>query len=111
MKNIILVVALLCLLVSPSLAVEQLNLSPQVICSTYRVERLYLDWPGQLINISLLCVETGEVKIFTYTGEVARTLMIALNKANLSTSSLQKRILEKLVADGKLGGTVTGTPD
>lgn len=39
-------------------------------------------------------------------------LILALNKANLAIKSLQRRILEKLLADGKLVvGTITGTPD
>lgn len=43
---------------------------------------------------------------------VATDLMNALNKANLTTKSLQRRILEQLAADGKLGaGAVSGTPE
>lgn len=43
---------------------------------------------------------------------IATDLMKVLNKANLTTKSLQRRILEKLAADGKLPeGTVDGTPD
>lgn len=45
-------------------------------------------------------------------GEPATSLIIALNKANLSVKSLERRVLEQAVADGKLGaGTVTGSPD
>jgi len=44
-------------------------------------------------------------------GPVARTRMIALNKANLSSNSLQKRVLDQLVTDGVLAGTISGTPD
>ena len=45
-------------------------------------------------------------------GEPATVMMTALNKADLTVNSLQKRILEQLVSDGKLApGTVTGTPD
>lgn len=37
----------------------------------------------------------------------------ALNKANLSTKSLERRALEFLVAEGKItaAGTITGSPD
>lgn len=46
-----------------------------------------------------------------YEGAVAETLIIALNKANLSTSSLEKRVTAQCQADGQLGaGTITGTP-
>jgi hypothetical protein len=38
--------------------------------------------------------------------------MIALNKVNLSTKSLHRRIIEQLQADGLLGtGTISGAPD
>lgn len=43
--------------------------------------------------------------------EGADVLIKALNKANLTVSSLEKRILEHMVTEGKLpAGTVTGTP-
>lgn len=42
----------------------------------------------------------------------ATDLLRALNKANLTTKSLERRCLERAIQDGKLGvGTVTGTPD
>ena len=38
--------------------------------------------------------------------------IVALNKANLSVKSLQRRIIEKLMADGKLAaGAIGGAPD
>lgn len=41
----------------------------------------------------------------------AEALIVALNKANLTTISLEKRVLQRCQMDGKLGaGTVTGTP-
>lgn len=45
-------------------------------------------------------------------GENATTLMRALNKANLSTKSLQRRVIEQGVADGKWPAlTINGVPD
>jgi len=42
----------------------------------------------------------------------AEALLIVLNKANLSTLSLEKRVTQKCQSDGKLGaGAITGTPD
>lgn len=42
----------------------------------------------------------------------ADALLIALNKANLSTLSLEKRVTQRCQADGKLGaGAITGAPD
>lgn len=48
----------------------------------------------------------------SYSGQTAVDWIKWVNTANLTIKSLQKRILEKLSADGKLPpGTVTGTPD
>jgi hypothetical protein len=48
---------------------------------------------------------------FTYSGAVAVTMIQTLNVADCTTKSMHKRILEKLVADGKLpAGTVEGAP-
>jgi hypothetical protein len=46
---------------------------------------------------------------FVYTGQVANNMITALNKANLTTRSLNQRILDRLVADGLIAGAVTGT--
>ena len=54
---------------------------------------------------------TKELLYFYYEGQIALNLMIALNKANLSLKSLERRIIEKLIADGKLAGAIVGVPD
>lgn len=77
--------------------------------NTYEVKVLNLDWDAAHIHIRLLGSD-GVVQVFNYDGLVATSLMTILNTANLSTNSLQKRILQKLVADGLLAGTVSGTP-
>lgn len=48
----------------------------------------------------------------TYDGSAAEQMVNALNTANLTTNSLRKRIVNKLVQDGYIpaGGNVTGTP-
>jgi hypothetical protein len=52
-------------------------------------------------------VPEGKMYVGTYSGAEATQLMQTLNTANLTTKSLQKRVLEKLQADGKLPpGTV-----
>jgi hypothetical protein len=92
---------------------EQFDLTTPVTTpalATYTVERLTLDWPGAAISIQLRG-QNGEPFSFSYSGSVATTLMRALNKADLSVKSLQRRILERLVADGALAGTISGTPD
>jgi hypothetical protein len=93
---------------------------PQVTTATYRLVGLFLDWERTTILIRLRGAN-GEVKSFTYGGSdpgtpaaektKALNLMLALNKANLTVKSLQRRVLEQLAADGLLAGAVTGTPD
>jgi len=112
MKIIIVLIMLLFLVLSvSSYAIEQIDLTAAETCTNYRVANLFLDWDGQMITVCLRCTATGRVQTFTYTGTEARNMMITLNKANLSTNSLHKRVLDKLIADGKIAGTVTGTPD
>ena len=75
--------------------------------TAYHIARLVLDWDYLHIEISLRGVN-GEVKVVAYDGDVARTLVAALNKVNLSTRSLKQRIFDRLIADGHLDGTVGG---
>lgn len=92
---------------------EKLDLTTAVTTpdvTSYRVSQLVLDWDGQHIGIFLVG-PNGERRTETYNGSTAKTLMIALNKANLTANSLHKRVLNQLVTDGKLAGTVSGTPD
>ena len=110
MKKILMVLSML-LFAVPCFAVEQVDLTTPETCTNYRIANLFLDWDGQLITVSLRCTATGRVQTFTYSGTEARNMMIALNTANLSTNSLHRRIMDKLLADGKIAGTVTGTPD
>lgn len=83
---------------------------PAITTTDYRVIVLHLDLEGAQIAIHLRGTN-GERREFRYEGAEATQLLVALNKANLSIKSLQRRILEKLIADGKLAGNVTGAPD
>jgi len=65
--------------------------------------------PG-LVTIKLVS-DAKEFSTYQYTGTSATAMIKQLNTANLTTKSMQKRILEKLAADGFLPGTVQGTPD
>lgn len=100
---------------------EQLDLaSPQayavrveqtVEATSYRVGLLVLDWDHALIQIRVTD-NLGAITNHVYKGATATSMMIALNKANLSSNSLHKRVLNQLVTDGKLpAGTVNGSPD
>jgi hypothetical protein len=84
----------------------------------FRVTLVHMDWEAQQIILRLrevnagAIVEDGKTVSHTYSGTDATSLMVALNKVNLSTKSLHRRIIERLQADGVLGtGTISGTPD
>ena len=92
---------------------EKLNLTspittPNVI--SWQIDELHLRWSAARIDIRLLG-SGGESKHVIYTGSKATTLLTALNKANLTTNSLHKRVMNQLVTDGEISGTVSGSPD
>lgn len=90
---------------------EELTPSTPVTVTGYRVLRLILDWGLKLIEVKLRHPLGHEVNA-SYEGTEAEALMIGLNKADLSTNSLHRRILQRLMTDGKIeNGSVTGTPD
>lgn len=77
----------------------------------YQVNSVILDWVAQLVRV-VVADSHGRTTSFDYTGETAKTLMTALNKADLSVKSLHRRVLERLMADQKLAvGTLTGVVD
>ena len=83
----------------------------------WRIAHLWLDWEGARIRIALRAwsgsafAGAHQLEV-QYEGAVATSMMIALNKANLSTRSLHQRVLDRLLADGKIPtGTVAGTVD
>jgi hypothetical protein len=91
---------------------EQLDLTAPVqppSVTTYTIDSLNLNWSVASIDV-VLKDNIGNTLTFNYNGPTAVTLMLALNTANLSIKSLYRRVLEKLVADGKISGTVSGTP-
>ena len=93
---------------------EQINLTTPVPGTAdrtnYIVDELHFQWTRQRIDIYLLA-NNGERQHFDYEGQVATDLMVALNKADLSTKSLHRRVIEKLVADGLLSGAISGMPE
>lgn len=91
---------------------EQVDLTVPITpptSSSYTVVSILFDKRGSHIEARLVD-NTGKDAVFTYDGIVATNLMIALNKANMATISLEKRIFNQLIADGKLSGTVSGVP-
>lgn len=83
----------------------------------FRIARLVFDWESARVDITLRAWDgtafVGAHRIeVSYEGAVATTLMIALNKVNLSTRSLVQRTFDRLLADGKIPpGTIAGTVD
>jgi len=76
-----------------------------------KVDSLVLEWGAK--QILIIIVDSNGVKSrVVYHGTEAVNLMKSLNKADLSVKSLNKRILQKLVVDGKIpNASVTGTVD
>lgn len=92
---------------------EQIDLTnpqPAPVATDYTIDRITFDWTGQNISIRLVS-NNSEIISHHYTGTIAKNLMIALNKTDLSVKSLHRRVMEKLIADGVIVGTISGTPD
>jgi len=114
MKKLIITLMFFGILASSSFAGEQINLTTPITkpaISSYRVVRLELDWDAARIEIHLKFTPSGERIIFGYSGTEALNLMKTINTKNFSTTSMQKTILQKLIADGKILGTISGSPD
>ena len=89
--------------------VDLLNSVQPPAVSNYRIDRLVLDWASACIDITLRDNVGGTISA-TYSGQEATDMMLILNTANLTNNSLHKRTLNKLIADGKLAGTISGAP-
>lgn len=77
---------------------------------TWNGSALVLDVVASRIDITLIG-DGGLTRTHVYTGATADALIVALNKADLVAKSLDQRIFERLIADGKEAGTIAGTPD
>jgi hypothetical protein len=78
--------------------------------TNYRVNSLAFDWDAASITVGLKG-PNGESRFHSYNGATATTLMNAVNKANHSTTSIQRQVINRLVSDGILSGSVSGSPD
>ncbi len=103
------------LLATSALAEEQVDLDApdqvQAGTSTYSVAQLTLDWEHGRIAIRLVGGNGERREVVFGDADNARAMMQALNKMDLSTKSLHRRIMEKLIADGHLVGSISGVPD
>lgn len=84
--------------------------TPAITLSGWEIDELALRWRQAVIAIQLVGTN-GEQKEERIEGETARTLMKALNTANLSIKSLHRRLMEWLIANRGYIGTIDGTPD
>ena len=103
------------LLAGAATAAERVNLTTPDQATpgttTYRIAQISFDWEQTRVAVVLVGTN-GERKEVVYgqnTG--ARGMMRALNKADFSTKSLHRQLMEKLLADGHLAGTISGAPD
>jgi hypothetical protein len=71
---------------------------------------LELDWDHPRIVVKLRA-DDGKRVAHNYLGLTALTLMRQLNKADLTLTSLHRRVINRLIADGIIGGVVSGVPD
>lgn len=116
----------------PSIAQEKVVLSaPQVApsVSEYSIRYFAIDVENQRIVLELKSNtgtlkqvvyensapvmgtnEQGQSIVVTPSDNKATNMIVALNKANLTIKSLERRIFEQLIADGHLSGSLTGTP-
>lgn len=92
---------------------EQITLTAPVVrpnTTKYTLSELILDWENSRIIVQLKS-DTNTMLVHTYDGDVANTLLIALNKVNLTVRSFNQRIFDRLIADGVLVGNVAGVVD
>ena len=84
---------------------------PGPATSAYSIRYINLNWADARIEIGWK--DNQGIKYeHAYKGPQATSLMITLNKINLSVKSLHKRIFEQLNADGVLNaGSTSGSPD
>ena len=82
----------------------------------FRIASILLAWDRSYIEIVLREWDgtqfTGRQITAIYEDAVARNILQAFNKVNLSTISLHHRVMARLIADGKVpAGTASGNPD
>lgn len=87
---------------------EKVTLTTPV--ADYEVSALDLQWTARRIVITLVN-SRGDTFLHEILDPQATTLMVALNKANLTANSLHRRIMQQLITDGVIAGTISGAPD
>lgn len=92
---------------------EQLDLTvpqPQPTLTNYKVASVQLRLlPSPLVQIIVVNNGGGTI-VHVYEGPQAQQILSAINTANFTNNSFAKTILNRLVTDGVLSGSVSGTP-
>lgn len=108
--------------VTLSIPVNAVPATPRWIITDFNKHRDYVvsgstitaNPAGSVIKVALIG-ENGHRKSHAWTGTTADALILALNKANMNPAAggitENNRILNRLIADGVIDGTPTGTPD
>lgn len=78
--------------------------------TTYKVNELYLNWDAARIDIGLKGTN-GEAKHHSYGSTTATAFMSVLNTKNFTSTSLHKEVMKRLISDGVIAGTISGTPE
>ena len=95
---------------------EQIDLTQPYGTQTqvWRVQRVTLE---RTLDAEMSYIEVvlhganGHVFTHAWRGQTADTMLVALNKADLSVKSLHRRIMEKLIADGVIEGSISGAAE
>jgi hypothetical protein len=88
------------------------EVQPQIQTLDYRPITIVLDREPRARILVVFLGTNGERREWRVEDPVrALTLIKALNKADLTTNSLDKRCMTQALADGVFAGTITGTPD
>jgi hypothetical protein len=112
MKRIVLALVLLVPVVLP--AQEAVTLTAPIVktASGCTLDTLILDVARNRIVATLVCAGGDPItkQYDAFSTPTGATLLHALNIGNFSTNSLIKAVYNRLIADGVITGTVSGTP-
>lgn len=90
---------------------EQTALTVPISMVAWSIAKVVYDWEGAVIYVVVL-FSNGRKADYTYSGVTATTLIKAINKADCSVKSQQRRIMERLVVDfPELAGAISGVAD
>ena len=112
-RQLIFIVTLLMVSLTATAAQEVSVLTTPVTSTVLQYEILGMsfyrlpEWSLEIVYVDNL----GKRLQDNHRSDEARDLIVALNKANLTTKSLERRLMEHLIAEGKIPpATITGTP-